>query len=895
MSSTTVDELGQYRDGLRPIWNQCLALSENSVENKVGNKLENEVAAVGNSTIFPTNVLGKQLNNRLSPLQSAILSSSLGDITNTPTEACDKVSQVLFVANAFVNTCPTVSNFKYRAIKCDPGTWCGCSDPSLEKCEPSNNLDETFWAGRYTEKGNGSNPIVYTGWASKYPPNYFQCNQTLYCPGYKENTTYCPRLCNRGYYCPTSSEQIICPIGNYCPIGSTAPMRCEGLHKCSKPGLSEQDTDWYLLLVVSVALVVLATLFLCYSYLNKKFPFRKSNEQVNEVVDEEAIRTDKMKRQSSVTVPKPTIDIDLSFKDLQLTLKNGKCIMNGVTGELKGGQFTAIMGPSGAGKSTFLSLLSGKTEPTGGMLSVNGKKASLKNYRSLVGFVPQEDTMLRELSVEENIRHSAFMRLPKSMSREKKLKRVYQVMESLELLDIRDSIIGNELVRGISGGQRKRVNVAMELVADPSLLALDEPTSGLDSTSSSTLCEILSELAMTGVNVAAVIHQPKITILQQFSDVLLLGVGGRTVYMGRTEDMEPYFDKMGFPLPPQINPADYYMDVIAGLIPCSNNPNFKKEDLFEIWKEHIENESPYDEGLIEKGYGGEIKTREAAGFFEQVYLLFKRAILQRCRTPLTILVPVVLSAGTGCLIGFFVNTLPQLYYGIPRVSDPSHLGDSAAAQFMMSYPIPPYSSLSTIWLFTALCIMLICVVSINTFGPERAVFSRESFSGTNPFAYWLAKTCESGLWIPIYAAIFVTVNIMIKPQPISVLKFFIVVWISIIGDFGIGHIVSLLVAPANRGIVHLVSCLLLIMIFSGTLIHYHGRRLFNLFYTFWVAQGYAVGFYETIDDVFNVELFNEKKEGFDLSYSFGFNVLCGVLTALLWHLIALMIMIFRSR
>ena len=136
------------------------------------------------------------------------------------------------------------------------------------------------------------------------------------------------------------------------------------------------------------------------------------------------------------------------------------------------------MGPSGAGKSTFLSLLSGKTEPTGGTLAVNGEHASLKDYRKVVGFVPQEDIMIRELSVEENIRHSAFMRLPASMSRKKKLERVYQVMESLDLLRIRSSIIGDEIIRGISGGQRKRVNVAMELVADPSLLALDEPTSG---------------------------------------------------------------------------------------------------------------------------------------------------------------------------------------------------------------------------------------------------------------------------------------------------------------------------------------------------------------------------------------------------------------------------------
>lgn len=173
-----------------------------------------------------------------------------------------------------------------------------------------------------------------------------------------------------------------------------------------------------------------------------------------------------------------------------------------------------VLSFSGAGKSTFLSLLSGKTEPTAGQLEVNGEKTSLTKFKKLVGFVPQEDIMLRELTVEENIRHSAFMRLPAEWTRKQKLQRVEAVMESLELTPIKDSIIGDEIRRGVSGGQRKRVNVAMELVADPSLLALDEPTSGLDSTTSYALTETLHSLAKTGVNVAAVLHQPKNEIFE---------------------------------------------------------------------------------------------------------------------------------------------------------------------------------------------------------------------------------------------------------------------------------------------------------------------------------------------------------------------------------------------
>jgi len=137
------------------------------------------------------------------------------------------------------------------------------------------------------------------------------------------------------------------------------------------------------------------------------------------------------------------------------------------------------MGPSGAGKTTFLNLMSGKVDRTGGTLKVNGVETELTRFRNVIGFVPQEDIMLRELTVEENVTHSALMRLPTGWSHEKKLARVDEVLESLEIDHIRDCVVGDEKRRGISGGERKRVNIAMEMVTKPSLLCLDEPTSGL--------------------------------------------------------------------------------------------------------------------------------------------------------------------------------------------------------------------------------------------------------------------------------------------------------------------------------------------------------------------------------------------------------------------------------
>lgn len=481
-------------------------------------------------------------------------------------------------------------------------------------------------------------------------------------------------------------------------------------------------------------------------------------------------------------------------------------------------------------------------------------------------------------------------------------------MESLDLLYIRNSIIGNELVRGISGGQRKRVNVAMELVADPSLLALDEPTSGLDSTTSSNLCETLSQLAATGVNVAAVIHQPKIEILEKFTNVLLLGVGGKTVYMGPAEDMATYFETIGFPLPPQMNPADYYMDVIAGLIPCEKNSNFKKEDLFDIWATSLENSGSITEVVTDKNtnVNGIVsrfvttsknaqKRRKTPGIIGQIYLLFKRAVLQRCRVPQNTFIPLCLSASAGILIGFFVQSVKVIYYGIPIVRDDYHPSVNAATQFMENYPLPPIDQTGNMWLFTALAVMLVCIVSVNTFGQEKAVFRRESFSGTKATSYWFSKTLEAGIWLPLYAAVFVTVCSAFQPQPIPVHAFWLVVWMAMIGDSGIGHIVSLVVGPTNRGIVHMITCLVLIMIFSGVMIKYQGKKLFQAFFTFWVAQGYAKGTLTTYDNVYRVEILNSLQAGYNLDFPFGFDILCAFLTAIVWHLVALMMIVYRSR
>jgi ABC-type multidrug transport system ATPase subunit len=247
------------------------------------------------------------------------------------------------------------------------------------------------------------------------------------------------------------------------------------------------------------------------------------------------------------------------------------------------------MGPSGAGKTTFVTLLTGKVKKTNGSVLINGKTDELSKYSKLIGYVPQEDIMIRELTVRDVLMHSARMRLPRDWDYQKVKSKVIEIISFLGMSHVAGTIIGDEVTRGISGGQRKRVNIGMELVAEPSVLFLDEPTSGLDSSTAYEVCANLRNIAeQQGLTVGAVIHSPSPATFRQFHDFLLLGKGGQVVYMGPREDCVAYFESIGFSLPPDDSPSDYFMDVVSGKVANEFDPQFVYTDLFEYWSCRIE-------------------------------------------------------------------------------------------------------------------------------------------------------------------------------------------------------------------------------------------------------------------------------------------------------------------
>ncbi|KAF0696989.1 hypothetical protein As57867_012256, partial [Aphanomyces stellatus] len=238
-----------------------------------------------------------------------------------------------------------------------------------------------------------------------------------------------------------------------------------------------------------------------------------------------------------------------------------KSILQGIHGSVRRGQMLALMGPSGSGKTTLLNCLAGvangTTEFTGRVL-LNGAPLP-RNFRQVAAYVHQDDCLLATLTVRESIEYSAFLRLPSSMTLVAKQQLVTRVLAELHLTHVADSRIGNASLRGVSGGERRRVSIGMELVTQPQMLFLDEPTSGLDSASANSLISLLSTVAKSGRMVVLSVHQPSTKAFMKLDHVILLAKG-KTMYSGPGTHAATHFASLGLPCPENENIADHLLD-----------------------------------------------------------------------------------------------------------------------------------------------------------------------------------------------------------------------------------------------------------------------------------------------------------------------------------------------
>jgi len=259
----------------------------------------------------------------------------------------------------------------------------------------------------------------------------------------------------------------------------------------------------------------------------------------------------------------------LAWEYVSCTIKNAhsgknRTILNNVTGIAQPGELVAIMGPSGGGKTTFIDILAGRknTGQVEGNILMNGSQIGAGKFSRLTGYVMQDEKLLGTLTVKEHLMYVARLKLPSNMNHYQREAKVIKVLADLGISHISDTYIGTEMTRGVSGGEKRRVAIASELVCDPSVLFLDEPTSGLDSHTSFALMKRLRMMAHDRQKTVILsIHQPNSGIFSTFDKILLL-CKGECVYFGPRAQVINHFHSIGYEMPANYNPPDFLLQTV---------------------------------------------------------------------------------------------------------------------------------------------------------------------------------------------------------------------------------------------------------------------------------------------------------------------------------------------
>ena len=327
-----------------------------------------------------------------------------------------------------------------------------------------------------------------------------------------------------------------------------------------------------------------------------------------------------------------------------------KPILQKVAANMPSGTVTAILGASGSGKTSMLNCLSHRIE--GGRLRTSGRTLynGNPNFSSMrSAYVMQQDVLLSTLTVRETLRYAAELRLPRSTTSTERKEVVEEVIMELGLKECANTRIGNSTHKGCSGGEKRRTSLAVQMLANPSVLFLDEVTTGLDASTAFQLMKTLKNLARKGRTIIITIHQPRSEIWSLFDNVLLLA-GGSPLYSGSAYDCLPYFESIGYQLPPFMNPAEYLIDQAAvdNRSPEAEAASSSRvRDLVDAWEAHLHEQHDHEkrlqcidgQGSNDKHVPGDdqamttAKTDHHAGFVRQVKILAQRTFKVTWRDP----------------------------------------------------------------------------------------------------------------------------------------------------------------------------------------------------------------------------------------------------------------------
>lgn len=472
------------------------------------------------------------------------------------------------------------------------------------------------------------------------------------------------------------------------------------------------------------------------------------------------------------------------------SVSSQKRLLKNVSGVVQPGQFLAIMGASGAGKTTLLNCLTfrnaGKLKISGDRC-INGVAVDTDSLAAISAYVQQDDLFIGTLTVHEHLRFQALLRMDRSLTYDERMERVAEVLQELGLGKCANTVIGDPSkgVKGISGGERKRLAFASEVLTNPPLMFCDEPTSGLDSFMAQSIVQVLKNLASTGKTVVCTIHQPSSEVFALFDRILLLAEG-RTAYLGSIDRAAEFFASQGLPCPTNFNPADFYIYKLATVPEREHESRTRIEEICDAYE--ASEDGSRVRALIHSRTGADhvaaedLPTKRGLSPYKASWWTQFSAVLWRSWISIVKDPRVVVVKGFSAVFVALLVTL--IYQGQESPTDPRQ--------------VPGYiqNIQGLIFLFITNTTFENIFGVINVFAGEVPIFLREHFNGMyRTEVYFISKMLAE---LPLY---------ILFPFISFAIPYYIVGLNPAVDRFFIGCALLILVANVATSFGYFVSCL----------------------------------------------------------------------------------------
>ncbi len=441
--------------------------------------------------------------------------------------------------------------------------------------------------------------------------------------------------------------------------------------------------------------------------------------------------------------------ITFKVQNLQYHFKGGKIGLHEMNFTEESGKLIGVMGGSGAGKSTFLNVLNGNYKPTFGSVTINGVDIHHENSNldGVIGFVSQDDLLIEELTVFQNLFYNAKLCFS-DLSERQITKKVIDLLSDIGLNEVKHLKVGSPLEKTISGGQRKRLNIALELIREPAVMFVDEPTSGLSSRDSENIMDMLKELALKGKLIFVVIHQPSSDIFKMFDKLLILDQGGYPIFDGNPIDAVVYFkthvhhvnaNERECPICGNVNPEQIFNIIEAKVVDeYGNQTKYRKVSPQEWNQRFLENKSQID--VVEhlepvKG------TSKIANKLKQFKVFFVRDVLSKLANRQYMLINMLEAPLLAAILAFFVKFYNTRSNGMKEYV------------FFSNENLPQYLFISVV-----VALFLGLTVAAEEIIKDKKILKRESFLNLSRGSYLWSKISIMFIISGIQSALFVLIG-----------------------------------------------------------------------------------------------------------------------------------------